>query len=111
MTRIPAVNSGKVNEQPPTEFHRLYQEWNNTIFYLVKEYPITAGVTVLAGSFFGFFALLHLSLSSLIAGGFMLTVSVSTAREIQKNWDVYWSLLMPSVGRVKDFLLSGKATA
>lgn len=110
MVKILPVN-GKPNEQPPTEFHRLYQEWNNTILDFVKEYPITASVTVLAGSFFGFFALLHLSLSSLIAGGFLLTVSVSAAREIQKNFNAYLECLWPSVGRVKDFLLSGKATA
>lgn len=110
MNTIPSVtdvNAGKTNEIPPTEFHQLYEDWNNTIWNLEQKFPIAAAAYVIFGSIFGFFVLWHLSISAILAGTFLLTISVTAGREIQKNWEAYWNHLLPSVGRVKDFLLRG----
>lgn len=99
----------EVSKQKETEFHRVYNNWiDNVNKILVEEFPISSTIFVVAAAFFGFFSFLTFSISAMICGTLLATLSVTSGIAIQRNFPKFWENLQKSVIEIKNFLLSKK---
>lgn len=87
----------------PTEFHRLAEEFPAEAADFAEEYPLVAVVTLVAGSFFGFFNLLHFTISSTISSLILLPLVYGLWKGINGTEAGFMGKFWQSLIQVKNF--------
>lgn len=105
-----AEKAKEVIETPPTEFHRVYQDYKNGDIQNFKQnYPLTTVISIVVFGLLGFMNVLSIfSPTTMISGAVLLSLAVYQGLSIGRDKSQFFESVKRSFYEVKDYFLYEK---